>query len=493
MYDPGVRQPGSAPHVPRARHPAPPSGVCLLAGEFPPDAGGVGDYTARLAEALAALGVPVRVLTTRRPGRPTTRLHRPAGPAPSPRLPVRAGIPVRADVPAWDLRAWPIVADALGRLGPRPLLHIQYQAGAFGLQGAVNLLPLWVRAAIPRARVVTTFHDVRVPYLFPKAGPLRAAANRALAQLSHAAIFTEPADLAAVGLDGRGYLIPIGSNLDVRPPADFDRRARRAALGADEATLLIGYFGFLNSSKGAPSLPRALALLAAEGRPVRLVLIGAETGASDPTDLAQARLVRDLIRQLGVGHLITHTGRLSAEEVSAALLACDVLALPFRDGVSLRRGTLMAGLAHGLPIVSTYPPAASSLRPPGVPHSAEEPAPRSAQRSAPERAVLRGAGSVAPLQLRDGEELLLVPPDDPPALARAITRLADDPELRSRLAHNARAASAGIAWPEIARRTLAVYEAVFGGETTDDRRPATDRDARSWDSDYRPAADEGTT
>ena len=118
---------------------APPSGVCLLTGEFPPEAGGVGDYTARLAEALAADGVHVQVLTTRQSNRAAGSLRRSAGSTPPELSP---GVPVRADVPAWDLRAWPTVAAALRRLGPRPLLHIQYQAGAFDLQGAVNLLPV---------------------------------------------------------------------------------------------------------------------------------------------------------------------------------------------------------------------------------------------------------------------------------------------------------------------------------------------------------------
>ena len=68
-----------------------------------------------------------------------------------------------------------------------------------------------------------------------------------------------------------------------------------------------------------------------------------------------------------------------------------------------------------------------------------------------------------------------MPPDDPPALARAIAHLADDVGLRARLACNAHAISARIAWPEIARRTVAVYGAAFAG----DRRPTPSRRATS--------------
>ena len=427
----GNGRPAAASRSRRSRAARRFSAACLLTGEFPPDPGGVGDYTARLAEALAALGVPVAVLTDRRPDRPVRgswqRADGGEGPA----------IPVHARVPAWDFRSWPAIGRALGRLGPRPILHIQYQTGAFGLQGALNLLPLWVRAARPAARVVTTFHDFRVPYLFPKAGPLRAGASRLLARASHAAVFAERADLLAAGTGalrgGRGHLIPIGSNVDRAPPPDFDRALVRSALGADEATVLVGYFGFLNATKGVPTLLRALAALAADGRGVRLALIGAEAGSSDPTVLAPAREVHRLQTELGLADLVATTGYLPPAELSAALLACDAIALPYRDGASLRRGTLMAAIAHARPIVST-----------------------------------RGLGTVGaedvdtPLLLRDGEHLLLVPPDDPAALAEAIARLADDPGLRARLAANAGALAARIAWPEIARRTLAVYETVSG-------------------------------
>ena len=47
------------------------------------------------------------------------------------------------------------------------------------------------------------------------------------------------------------------------------------------------------------------------------------------------------------------TGTLSAESLSRHLAACDLLLQPYPDGVSARRTSAMAGLAHGLAVVTT--------------------------------------------------------------------------------------------------------------------------------------------
>jgi glycosyltransferase involved in cell wall biosynthesis len=46
-------------------------------------------------------------------------------------------------------------------------------------------------------------------------------------------------------------------------------------------------------------------------------------------------------------------GALAARDVSCHLAACDLLIQPYPDGVTTRRGSVMAGLSHGKPIVST--------------------------------------------------------------------------------------------------------------------------------------------
>jgi hypothetical protein len=51
----------------------------------------------------------------------------------------------------------------------------------------------------------------------------------------------------------------------------------------------------------------------------------------------------------------------SGEMVAATLKACDLLVQPYPDGVSARRGSLMAGLALGVPLVTTGGPATEPI------------------------------------------------------------------------------------------------------------------------------------
>ena len=59
---------------------------------------------------------------------------------------------------------------------------------------------------------------------------------------------------------------------------------------------------------------------------------------------------------------------------------------------------------------------------------------------------------------------VLVPPDDPRALADAVNGLLSDPDRRLRLARAAAAAAAGpYSWDEAARRTLELYRGLVSG------------------------------
>ena len=80
-----------------------------------------------------------------------------------------------------------------------------------------------------------------------------------------------------------------------------------------------------------------------------------------------------------------------------------------------------------------------------------------------ERPVVASAVSSVPEIVVDGQTGLLVSPDDPAALARAIGRLLSGPELASRLGKGGRErARSKFSVDRMARRTLAVYERARG-------------------------------
>jgi glycosyltransferase involved in cell wall biosynthesis len=382
--------------------------VCLVSAEFQPMQGGVGDFTRELGLALEDLGATVRVVTSTE-----------TGPLPQGRLSVR---PV---VPGWGWECWQKVREEAIAWNA-DIVNIQYQTAAYGMHPAVNLLPLWLRMREEGVRTVATFHDLRLPYLFPKAGIVRRWVTAALIRWSDAIIVTNREDeqiSSSYGVHRRRALIPIGSNISPRLPTNYDRHSWRSRWGLEPDGILLSYFGFLNDSKGGETLIRVASYLRELGRPVRLLMVGGKVGTSDPTNVAYAEKVERLIAELGLADDVLWTGFTHPEEVTANLTASDICLLPYRDGASFRRGSFMAALAHGLPIVSTLP-------------------------------------AVETPELRHGQNILLAPADDVEALAQQVLTLATDPELRRRLGEGARQLSKQFEWPQIARDTLALYQTI---------------------------------
>jgi glycosyltransferase involved in cell wall biosynthesis len=274
-----------------------------------------------------------------------------------------------------------------------------------------------------------------VPYLFPKAGRVRRAAIRHLAASADLAVATNAEDAATVGAwlaPDRLALVPIGSNVPDAVPPGYDRSEWRRANGLTPTADVLVYFGFLNESKGARSIVGALDRLVSQGRDARLVMLGGRLGASDATNAEYlSRFETDLERH-GLAVRVLWTGHVPSAEVSAWFHAADVAVLPYEDGASFRRGSLLAALAHGAPVVTTIP----STTPDALVH------PALAER---------------PPELEDHRSALLVPPGDVAALARAIAEVLDDPALAAALAKAARATAAGFGWEAIAGRHVELY------------------------------------
>lgn len=349
--------------------------VLFVTGEYPPMSGGVGDYTAQLRLALAGSGVSSLVAA-----------------------PAEARDAELAVAFGWRLlRRLPRLAREHGV----SVAHIQYQAGAFDPSAPIHLLPDAMRRA--GVLTVTTFHDLLLPRLFPRAGRLRRVALLRLARGSAAVVVTNPADervLARAGLSP--HRIPIGPNLPPPPPVAVERGT-------------VGFFGFPSRGKGVLALIDALGAVPAARRP-RLVLIGGQGTPSPRNDIIAADVIDGRAAARGV--MLERTGWLAPAAASARLAAMEAIAMPFANGVSQRSGSLLAALQAGRPVVACGPADPADL------------------------------GALAALP-----QLTLVPDAGPSALAGALVELSERPAAP--LPHEYR-------WQSIAARHRELYDSLAG-------------------------------
>ncbi len=384
--------------------------IGMITGEYPPMEGGVGAFTQELGQALQIQGHEVYILTTDIAG--TTHIN------------ANYELHVDRHIQHWGWGVHRHMTQWIKSINP-DVVNIQYEAAAYQMKGNINLYPYLQRRRIS-IPVVATYHDLLPPYLFPKAGPLRDWTVRQLARTVDGIIVTNHPDYESLSQQLGAQLpptrmIPIGSNIAPHPPKGYTPRQWRAEHGFSNEDMLIGFFGFLNRTKGIETLVEAAAKMAQLGMPVQLLFIGGRTGTSDVTNTRYADEIDALIARLGITERVHRTGFTSPEEVSAAMLAIDICALPYREGASLRHGTLHAALAHGNAIVTTNP---------------QTPIP----------------------QMRDSEQVLLIPPEDTAALVNAVQTLWTDTALRQRLSEAATTLAQEFSWDHIAAQTAQFFD-----------------------------------
>jgi glycosyltransferase involved in cell wall biosynthesis len=221
----------------------------------------------------------------------------------------------------------------------------------------------------------------------------------------------------------RIHYIPLGPAIEVQLSEGFSREAWRKDHGLSSEDLFLVYFGFISPSKGIEIL-----LQAVEDLPVALrcrLSIVADQEPSAPQYADYHHLIARKIKDLSPRYPVEWTGYLPPESVSNYLSAADLAILPFTDGASLRRTTLLACLAHGLPVLST--------------------------------------GDKAPCP-----GVSVVPIGDAPALAQAIAHFSRDREVLDLLRQQATVAAEQISWPTIAKETVSCFE-----QYAPDRRRST--------------------
>jgi glycosyltransferase involved in cell wall biosynthesis len=282
----------------------------------------------------------------------------------------------------------PLSVAQLVRLIRRVRPHILHthtaKAGAVGRTAAV------LAGAAGPPIVVHTFHGHVLRGYF---GPAQAAffrhVERQLASRSTRLIAVSPQvrdDLVALGVAPaeKFEVVRLGIELGARTAAEDDARGQfRRLFGIPEERFVIGWIGRMTGVKRLPVVLEAFRDLLAQGADATLCLVGEGPDRDD---------VERLARRLGIARSCLFVGY--QRDVAPYYRLIDVLVL-----ASANEGTpvvAIEALAAGRPVVST------------------------------------DVGGVADV-VRDGADGLLVPPEDAPALAHALGRLAGDRELRERL------------------------------------------------------------
>jgi glycosyltransferase involved in cell wall biosynthesis len=239
-----------------------------------------------------------------------------------------------------------------GRLGEAPVewFLLQYTALAWSRRGfpgrAVRVLKHLKKSG---ARCAVVFHDAEAyggnRWIDRLRRRAQISAMRKLLNLSDAAVFTVPREkISWVPVHPRNItFIPVGANL---PAPEKAWAAFRDRNDTRPTVAVFSITGYPRGRREVRVIAEAVTHAAKGVGPIRLVIFGrhSEAGGEDLRAALSAPLAE--VRVMGL---------ISAEEIVRVLGASDAL-LFVRDAISTRRGSAIAGIACGLPVIAQSGP-----------------------------------------------------------------------------------------------------------------------------------------
>src|SRR6202158_243774 len=250
---------------------------------------------------------------------------------------------------AWPESGWARAASALRRRAREwreEWVLVQYTALAWSTRGFPlrfsRVLKILKAAG---ARVGVVFHDVE-PFSGKRVidqlrhGAQLHAMRKAL-RLSDAAVFTVPMEKISwiKRRPGKGCFIPVGANL----PTSVEANSRKGILtGGRLSVAVFGITGGEAGRKEIENIVEAVRFAASRVGNLRLIVLG--RGAQSAEAELRKRF-RDSAVELHV------LGVLPGKDVVRSLTVSDVL-LFVRGHISTRRGSAIAGIACGLPVIA---------------------------------------------------------------------------------------------------------------------------------------------
>lgn len=297
--------------------------ILLVAGSYPPEPCGVGDYTQKLAEVLAGRSdLKVAVLAKRG----SMLGHDP-------------NLEVIADVERWGLTELLRIFKHVREWSP-DLVHIQYPAQGFFHRRLPLFLPLIFR--LQGLAVVETWHEPPPrsrKALFYFLLPLLGATGL---------VFVRPAYLDFFSPRIRGWinrlpniLIQNAAAVPISKLNLYEKQTLRNSY-LDGCSRLLVFFGFINRNKGL----HCLFDIAERG--IDRIVIAGKVG-----DEAYVKELQEIAKTRGLDAEVTFTGYLAPEDAADLLAVADVVVLPFIDGGGSWNTSIHSARAQGTFVVTT--------------------------------------------------------------------------------------------------------------------------------------------
>jgi glycosyltransferase involved in cell wall biosynthesis len=382
---------------------------------------GEADHTLYLSQYLAARGLDIHVVTTKKnviTGEFPFKVH-----------------PIMEN---WTWSALPPLGRFVKRCAPQAILLL-YSGWLYNDHPMITFVPTFVKMLVPDVAFVTQFEieeytsrrfslptRVMLKAMRRWAGSehvdyslfgtlLRHSDRLIVLSQRHQARFSKQFPRTS----DKSIVIPPPPTIRLCSESTSAARQRgRQVLGVQPDDFLLAYFGYIYANKGVETLLRAFQMVSNQRSNVRLIMIGGNVTLA--TNLSYVHEMYGLGKTLGIADKVIWTGEYASDsdEASMYLYSADACVFPFNDGVTLNRSSLGAAAAHGLPIVTT-----------------------------------EGMSVESPFIHQ--ENMLLCPPQDPRALALAIDALISNPELRQRLHMGALAlAHEWFSWDKAVERTV---------------------------------------
>lgn len=302
--------------------------ICAIVGSLPPEKCGVGDYS-RILFNMLSNELDINIITSIGFGNVNDKfkIH-----------------PIMND---WTLKEASVILKKIQEINP-DIIHIQYPTTAYKRNILINFLPILLR--IKRYKIIVTLHEYSYRSLF---GKLRIWPNIIA---SNKIIVVDPIykdDILKNFMFRKKKIefINIGSNIPKSNISKEKRNNIRKNIIGDDNFYLMSYFGFINETKGIPSIIEAMNVLKNNNNLfTKLLLIG----ELDKNNVYHEYLL-NLIENYNLNDYIQITGYLEESKVADYLSISDFCILPYTDGLSIKNGSFLAAYQEGLPVITTKP------------------------------------------------------------------------------------------------------------------------------------------